>query len=132
MILVVTLVSDTVPLLDELCRRVMNFINTCLNCDSHFVREIILHGISAGSLSIIGRNTIFCSLRYNMHTRDIGKKKLTGSRCLELFKNKLNVESIDRATALREVIYVREGLYEFSNSIFSTDDVNTLIQLLAC
>ena len=67
-----------------------------------------------------------------MHTRDIGNKKLTGSRCLELFKNKLNVESIDRATALREVIYVREGLYEFSNSIFSTDDVNTLIQLLAC
>jgi hypothetical protein len=128
----VTLISDTVPLLDELCRRVMNFINTCLSCDSHFVREIVLHGISAGSLSTIGRNAIFCSLRYNMHTRDIGNKKLTGSRCLELFKNKLNVESIDRATALREVIYVREGLYKFSNSIFSTDDVNTMIQLLAC
>ena len=67
-----------------------------------------------------------------MHTRDIGNKKLTGSRCLALFKNKLNVESIDRATALREVIYVREGLYKFSNSNFSTDGVNSLIQLLAC
>ena len=67
-----------------------------------------------------------------MHTRDIGNKKLTVSRCLALFKNKLNVESIDRAIALREVIYVREGLYKFSNSNFSTDDVNSLIQLLAC
>lgn len=127
----VALVSDTVPLLDELCRRVMNFIYSCLNCDSHFVREIVLHGISAGSLSTIGRNAVFCSLRYNMHIHNIGNNRLTSRHCLELYKNKLNIESLDRATALREVIYVREGLYRFSNSVFSIDDVNTLINSLA-
>src|SRR5664279_4389337 len=80
----VALVSDTVPLLDELCRRVMNFIYSCLNCDSHFVREIVLHGISAGSLSTIGRNAVFCSLRYNMHIHNIGNNRLTSRHCLEL------------------------------------------------
>lgn len=44
----VALISDTVPLSDELCRHVTNFIDTCLNCDSDFVRSAASHGIAAG------------------------------------------------------------------------------------
>ena len=130
--LYVALVSNTVPLLDELCRRVMNFMYTCLHCDSNFVRSIVSHGIAAGTSSPIGRNAAFCSLRYNMRVDSIGDNKLTGGHWFELFNSKLNIDSIDRATALREIIYVREGLYEFSNSDFGIDDAKTLIRLLAC
>jgi len=43
----VALVSNTVPLLDELC--VVNFIYICLHCDSNLVRSIVSHGIATRS-----------------------------------------------------------------------------------
>jgi hypothetical protein len=45
--------------------------------------------------------------------------------------NKLNNDAIDQATALCEMIYVREGLYKFSNSDFNMADAESLIRLLA-
>ena len=59
------LISDTVPLLDELCRRATNFIYTCLHCDSNFVYSIVSHDIAAGNSFPAGRNAGFCDLRYN-------------------------------------------------------------------
>ena len=128
----VALISDTVPLLDELCRRATNFIYTCLHCDSNFVYSIVSHGIAAGTSSPVGHNAAFCALRYNMHIDSIGENRLTGKHCLELYQSKLSIVSIHQAIALREIIYVREGLYKLSESNFSTEDVNTLIRLLAC
>ena len=66
-----------------------------------------------------------------MHIHNIANNRLTSRPCFELYKNKLNNESLDRAAALREVIHVQEGLYRFSNSVFSIDEVNTLINSLA-
>ena len=128
----VALVSNTAPLLDELCRRANNFTHTCLQCDSNFVQTVAMHGISAGARSPIGRNAVFCSLRFNMHIDDVGKRKLSNNHCFEQYRNKLNVDSVDRAAALRELIYVREGLYKMSNSDFCMDDINSMIGFLAC
>jgi len=70
---------------------------------------------------------------FNMHiTADIGHTKLTGSHCLELYNSTLDIADLDRAVALREVIFIREGLSEFSNSNFSADDVDAFIRLLGC
>jgi len=44
----------------------------------------------------------------------------------------LDIAELDRAVALREVIYIREGLSEFSNSDLSADDVDAFIRLLGC
>jgi len=51
-----------------------------------------------------------------MNIADIGHTKLTGSHCLELYNSMLDVADLHRAVALREVIFIREGLSEFSNS----------------
>jgi hypothetical protein len=128
----VALISATVSLLDELCRHVINFIYTCFNCDSDFVRSIASHGLATGTRSAIGRNAAFCSVRYGKHLGRIGENKLTSRYCLKLYINKLNNNSIDQATAVREMIYVREGLYKFSNSDFNVAGAESLIRLLAC
>ena len=47
-------VSNTIPLFDELCRRVMNFIYICLHCDSNFVRSIVSHGQGRQSVRNLG------------------------------------------------------------------------------
>jgi len=44
---------------------------------------------------------------------------ITGSHCLEPYNSTLDIADLDRAVALREVIFIREGLSEFSNSDFS-------------
>jgi len=67
-----------------------------------------------------------------MHIADIGHTKLTGSRCLELYNSMLDIADLDRALALREVIFIREGLSEFSNSDFSANDADAFISLLGC
>jgi len=67
-----------------------------------------------------------------MHIADIGHTKLTGSHCLELYNSMLDIADLDRAVALREVIFIREGLSEFSNSDFSADDVDAFIRFLGC
>jgi len=106
----------------------MNLIYTCLHC----VRSIVSHGITSGTSSLIGRNAVFCSSHFNMHIADIGHTKLSGSHCLELYNNTLDIADLDRAVALREVIFIREGLSEFSNSDFSADDADAFIRLRGC
>ena len=39
------LTSITVPLVYESCRRVTNFIYSCLQSDYHFIRSVVLHSI---------------------------------------------------------------------------------------
>jgi len=126
----VALVSNTISLFDDLCRRVMNLIYICLHCESNFVRSIVSHGITSGTSSFIGRNAVFCSSHFNMHIADIGHTKLTGRHCLELYNSMLDIADLDRAVARHEVIFIRESLSEFSNSYFSADDVDAFILLL--
>jgi len=75
----VAVVLNTVPIYDELSRRVMNFIHSCLHCDSYFVKSIVLNGISAAKdgNSPIGRNVALCSAHFNLSTGCIGISKLS-------------------------------------------------------
>jgi len=47
-----------------------------------------------------------------------------------MYNSMLDIADLDRAVALCEVIFIREGLSEFSNSDFSADDVDAFIRLL--
>ena len=66
-----------------------------------------------------------------MRVDSMGDSKLTGGHWFELFTSKVNNDVIDRTTALREIIFVREGLYEFSGRDFGVDDACALVHLLA-
>ena len=64
-----------------------------------------------------------------MHIANVVHSKITGRHCLELRSGLLEITDLDRAVALHEVIFIREGLSKFSNSDFSADDVDTFIGL---
>jgi hypothetical protein len=76
-------------------------------------------------------NVAIASLRYGTHVGRIDQYKLTGGNCVKLYINKLNNDAINQATAFREMIHVRGGLYKFSNSDFNMADAESLIRLLA-
>ena len=55
------LLRDTLPVFDEICRRFLQFILSCLNSDSFLVRAIVRHDIEfARYNSCVGRNLLFC------------------------------------------------------------------------
>jgi hypothetical protein len=127
----VSVVSNTGPIFDELCRRFTNFIYSCLHCDSIFVQSVALHGISARMNSPIGRNVAFCSTHYNQRISCIGDSKLSSYDCLELCNIRMEQQLVARAVILREVLLIRDGILAFSNDLFDLSDSNDLILLLS-
>ena len=127
------LTSLTIPLFDEICRRVTNFIYSCLHCDSRFIRSIVLHGIQVSRAnSPIGRNAAFCSLHFDTHIDSLFDAKLGGYYCFARFKSKLSTDLVARANALREAILIRDGSFVFSSvNHLSINDLNFLIESLA-
>ena len=52
---------NSIPIIDELCRRNCNFINSYLISDSFLVRSVAVRGIYFGRMSSpLGRNARFC------------------------------------------------------------------------
>jgi len=68
------LICEFLPLglLDEICRRSLNFIRTCALHDSFLIRSVAQYGkIYARSQSIIGQNVLFCAQRYHRSISDV-------------------------------------------------------------
>ena len=65
---VVQILSDTLPLFDVICKRVVTFIRTCLSSSSDVV-NFVAHGVYFSRLaSIFGRNVFFLQRTFcNVH-----------------------------------------------------------------
>jgi len=58
---VTILLSQCLHVLDEICRRSLHFVRSCIRHESTFVQFIALHGLHARSRSLFGRNGNLCS-----------------------------------------------------------------------
>jgi hypothetical protein len=61
------LISNNLPIFDQLCCYAVNFVKRCGNSESPLVQFIVKHGIFfARILSLIDQNCLFCSQRYGV------------------------------------------------------------------
>jgi hypothetical protein len=128
------LTSFTIPLFDEICRRVTNFIYTCLHSDSHFIRYVVLNGKQVSRThSPVGRNAAFCSLHYDTRIDNLFDTKLNSHHCFARFESKLPTDLLARAMVLREAILIREGIVSLSPNAdnLTIGELNFLIESLA-
>jgi hypothetical protein len=59
------LISGCLPVFDELCRRSMNFVRSCLSHDSRIIQFVANYAVThARSQSFLGRNVLFCARCY--------------------------------------------------------------------
>jgi len=63
--------SQCLPVLDEICRRSLNIVRSCIRHESAFVRFMDLHGLHARSRSRFGQNMVFCAQRFNCSINDL-------------------------------------------------------------
>jgi len=126
----VAVVSNTVPIYDELCRQVINCVHSCLHCDSYFVKSIVLN--ATGMNSPIRRNVAHCSAHFNLNIGCIGISKLSCSECFEICNNRMNTPMVARANDLQEALMIRDGLLEFSRDLFQYSNFLNWAILLSC
>jgi len=64
--------SGDLPIYDEICKRSLHFIATCLHCSCDLIVFFVAcHGITcARGTSLFGRNITTCSARYNFTVSD--------------------------------------------------------------
>ena len=66
------MLSQCLPLFDEISRRSINFIRSCISHESSLVSHIAQYAVNhARTLSCLGQNVVFCMRRYNCSLRDL-------------------------------------------------------------
>ena len=107
----------------------LNFVYRCLNSQSSLVNFVTRHGIHAGQMdSVLGRNVINCSLRYNTTVDCISKLEFSP---LNINKHAITTQDNLNTTALiLELLRCRDGSFSLSNDVFTNTDVTEMINIL--
>ena len=128
------LISNCLPLFDEICRRSLHFIRTCINHDSYLVRFVAQYGVfHARSLSVLGQNVDFCAHRFGFAVRDILLSPLSGFiNCVVKYFNSKSVDvaTLNSANLLSELIMIRDGLLETSNYAINPEELQSMIEFV--
>ena len=124
-------ISDSIPVYDELCRRFLNFIFSCMNCGSELVRFFVWFGLQqACMMSPLRRNARFCAIRFGLSAFDIGQYKLNRTCFADKFVSSLTTGFMDRACFAYEVIAIREGQLTLMHDHFSREEADDIIAYL--
>jgi len=122
-------ISDTLPLLDMFYMRMVNFIYKCLRSESSLVSSIARYGILYGQMdSILGRNILNCSSRYNISFDYILNLRFQPRDIYSSFR--VNVGSSVLASPLIELLQCRDGSLSLSSSDFNMSDVSSMIDCI--
>jgi hypothetical protein len=120
---------ETLPLVDLFYKRMLNFVYRCLKSESLLVGFIVRHGMSSGEMdSLVGRNVLNCSLRYNTSIDRISKLEFRPNSIVKhvctCHDNSFN------ADLLSELLLCEDGTMCLSNPNFSSSDVSAMIYIL--
>jgi hypothetical protein len=119
------LLSQCLPVFDEICRRSLNFVRSCIRHESDLVQFIALHGLYARSRSLFGRSLVFCAKRFNWSINDLiyGRLPIIINSYV---RNSVDETTVDRAAFLRELIMIRDSSLTISG-LLSSDELNDII-----
>jgi len=131
------IISCSLPLYDEIVKRSSRFIISCLFSTSRLVQAVSWYSIVYGKYgSVFGRNAMICCNRYNW-SLDLFKSRsipLTNNFFSQHFRANLTDYDLKTALSLLEVLFLREGHFDFSAPFtlsFAqlTDIINSLATL---
>ena len=87
------------------------------------IRSVVWNGVNGARFSSpIGRNAVFCALRYKIPLHNIGATKFNSNVFFERLKSEVPIDQLDLANVLREAILIRDGVVSLYDSRFHRDD----------
>jgi len=120
---------DTLPLVDLFYKRMLNFVYRCIKSESPLVGFIVRHGMLFGVMdSIIGRNVLNCSSRYNISIDCISKLEFRPDSVDKYVRNSYDISCT--ADLLSELLQCKDGTLCLSEPNFSSSDVSAMIDIL--
>lgn len=109
------LISHCLPIIDELCRRFVNFAHRCLCHYSYLIRFVSRHCLHVGGNgSCFGGNLIFCLRRYGFNYGDLFSGTISSDIFYSKFWSELSYDQLMAAIMLSELIMVRDGCFTLS------------------
>jgi len=94
---------------DEICKRSVNFIKSCLNSDCVLVNRLTYRGIHFEQMrSPIGRNALTCGKRYDEY---ININKFDKFTVRHWYESNISEELRSNVLLLLETIFVRDGSF---------------------
>jgi len=125
------ILTGTLLVFDEICKRSSRFINSCLRSRYTLVRSIALHSIVHGKYySFLGRNVRFCCRRLGWQLEDflLGFVPLNDDCFHNFCMNNILVAQLQIASLVEELLSLREGFITFDCGIFlSKSDIIVLL-----
>ena len=107
------MLSNSLPIIDELANLVVRFIQRWLASDNPIVKFIASYGVHVGGMSSsIGRNVFFCCSRYGTIYSSIAS--LNASNIVRHCQNAVDEELMVMTSVLFELICIRDGFFTFN------------------
>ena len=123
---------NTIPIMDEICRRFLSFAFSCLYSDSNIVAGVAKYGLFYGrAYSTMGRNSLFCYNRYWP-----ASNLWTELPCLGPYEvRRIVMSKVADATSLcaqslHELIMVRDDYLHVPDFGVNRADIDTMISAL--
>jgi len=129
------ILSNSLPLFIEICKRSAHFIFSCINSRSSLVRFIAWHGIDIARYnSCIGSNALFCCSYFNCQLSIflMGNIYFNNDFYTAFFTSQLSQLELDNAKSLSEVLCVREGVLVLTGANFNRTEISDIITAMAC
>ena len=124
-------ISGSLPIMDELCKRFLLFSQRCWCSDSDLVRFALSHAVSCGLMnSPLGRNVVFCCLRYHISIDDflLVSPKHISKHISDVVLTRVDDVTFNMAQLILELMAVRSGVLKFSGDAFSLADICDMIE----
>jgi hypothetical protein len=131
------LLSDTLPIIDEIYKRSARFVISCLSAKSAIVRTVVWYGINEAKYhSIVGSNTLTCCKYFGWSLEDfsLNKVELQNGKFFDFAWERFSSDEVQCASALCELLCLREGYSIFTSTdsnFFSKSQIQLLIDYFA-
>ena len=123
-----SVLCNDLPVFDTLCKRVMSFLNVCINSDCNIVRYVSKYAITRGLMhSPRGRNALYCKLRYGVDVSTMSSLKFSPVNHIWChYLSNVSPELITKVGVLMDMVMLRENRSE-GDFILSNEEIELVI-----
>ena len=130
----IPVITETLPIFDEICRRTARFIYSCYVSPSQLVRFVSRYCVVFGKhCSTLGSNALFLCDRYDLSYEHFIVEPFIFSQfsVCNWYKDSLSFEVQSKAAFLSELISIRDGHLRLSNDGLSKAEITDIITFIS-